>query len=191
MQHAYQWYGPNDIQLEITGATSQNLTVSNVLEGDEYYVNVTKPDFCDVIESKVIAFDHISIDTIMTTPSCEGLLDGTVAVVANLDSSPLNYIYQQGVQSADGTDAILIGPGTWNLTIEPTNSDCFSVDTTYTIIRDSLTFEYLNTETTCDDLEEGKVEVSASILTKNVEYNFTTRDSSTTQEKTVCFPRDL
>mgnify|MGYP005989523211 CR=1 FL=1 len=175
---AYQWYGPNDPNLLISGATNHNLIVNRHSAGHQYRVELTMPNNCDYSETKIVAYDQIVVDSILTTPSCPGLSDGTVQVFASLNSSPLTYQFEQGTPNSSGESAHSIGPGTWDLTITPTDTDCLSKDTVYLIPTDSITLLGIATENSCDLTANGRVEVEAHLETKPIQYDFTNSGTS-------------
>ena len=88
---SYQWFNPNSIQ--ITGATSNTLSVSNPTLGNIYSVQLTGNNGCIETKTVSITTSSISVANITSTGSCFGSNIGSATVNTNGSNGVISYTW--------------------------------------------------------------------------------------------------
>jgi gliding motility-associated-like protein len=130
----YQWYGPNGMTM-IAGATNDTLTVTNPVIGDVYSLVCIAQNGCNVTMTGVVQPTVLSVQNVLTTPSCLTGNSGT-ATVFPAGSSLGNYTYvwqtsPGGVTVSTSQTATGLSPGQYSVTVSA--AGCGNADTIVTV----------------------------------------------------------
>ena len=115
---SYQWFNPNSTQ--ITGATSNTLSVANPTLGNIYSVQLTGNNGCIETKTVSITTSSISVTNITSTGSCFGSNIGSATVNTNGSNGAISYTWTSintGSIVSNSQTAINLSPGNYSVNI--------------------------------------------------------------------------
>jgi gliding motility-associated-like protein len=130
---SYKWYGPNDFNNLIVGATDDTLQIASPTVGDSFLVELGTQNGCAINQVIYLEYSYVNIDEFFKTNTCFGAAVGSANVIASGSISGYNYTWTPlGVTTTDPSlDSI--PAGTYTLTVSSPNSSCGTDDTTFII----------------------------------------------------------
>ena len=134
---SYQWISPITGTIPANaGGTAPTLTVSPVIAGAVYTVQLNSPSGCSYIATNTIMPTLVNIAGIGSATSCAGGSSGSGTVQGNGSGTGYNYTWVNSNNAVVGTSATVSGllPGTYSITITGLgNAGCGSATSTISI----------------------------------------------------------
>ena len=134
---SYQWISPITGTIPANaGGTAPVLTISPVVAGLVYTVQLNSPSGCSYIATNTIMPTLVNIAGIGSATSCAGGSSGTGTVQGNGSGTGYNYTWVNSNNAVVGTSATVSGllPGTYSVTITGLgNAGCGSATSTISI----------------------------------------------------------
>ncbi|HMR45324.1 MAG TPA: hypothetical protein PKC92_00900, partial [Bacteroidia bacterium] len=142
--------GTGTLQYAINGGSYQASINFNNLAAGNYTVTVQDANGCTAsITSNVTDAPSAIIVSINTTPvSCNGQSDGTIDIVANSGTDPLNYSIDNGLTFQVGSYFSGLAAGSYNIVIGDANG-CTTTGSINVVEPTTLTLNLNATNTTC------------------------------------------
>ncbi len=142
--------GTGALQYSIDGGSYQASTNFNNVAAGNYTVTVQDANGCTAsITTNVTDAPSAIIVSINTTPvSCNGQSDGTIDIVANSGTAPLNYSIDNGLTFQAGTYFSGLAAGSYSIVVSDANG-CTTIGSINVVEPTTLTLNLNATNTTC------------------------------------------
>ncbi|MBU2020362.1 MAG: gliding motility-associated C-terminal domain-containing protein [Bacteroidetes bacterium] len=130
---SYQWYGPNDPNLLIPGATSDTLNIPSPTINDTFYVEITSTGTCFITQRSILIPSTMELVELNTTNTCFGGAVGDVTAVMTGSNQGYTFEWQPVNQFTSVGYLDNLASGNYTLKVTAPNANCGQIDTSFTI----------------------------------------------------------
>jgi gliding motility-associated-like protein len=163
--NTYQWSGPNDDNLILSGETDDSLFVSNPVINDTFYVNMESASGCISEIQTVLEYTTVTVGQLIVNNSCPGGASGNATIIAQGSTQGYNYLWTPG--NFTTPTVTNLAPGVYNVHVESIDPACGTLDTFVTIGTNPI----IPSQSTSDFCNANSVDIVAPLGSNFQWYN--------------------